>query len=120
MGSTSPTSRLPLRSKDASFSGELRKIRAANLDGYVVIVQLGAHNENMVKDLESSFQRLVFFAPAQVRQYIAADAQAYEGPAISSHRLAQLEADPPASYNDPHKLEGRVYRNAALGFSYQV
>src|ERR1035441_2031953 len=29
MGSTSPTSRLPLRSKDASFSGELRKIRAA-------------------------------------------------------------------------------------------
>src|ERR1035437_2912459 len=29
MGSTSPTSTLPLRSKDASFSGELRKIRAA-------------------------------------------------------------------------------------------
>src|ERR1035437_5195734 len=29
IGSTSPTSTLPLRSKDASFSGELRKIRAA-------------------------------------------------------------------------------------------
>ena len=95
-------------------------LAAANLDGYVVIVQLGAHNENMVKDLESSFQRLVFFAPAQVRQYIAADAQAYEGPAISSHRLAQLEADPPEGHIDPGRLEGRVYRNAALGFSYQV
>src|SRR5664280_1514228 len=95
-------------------------LAAANLDGYVVLVQLGAHNENMVKDLESSFQHLVFFAPAQVRQYIAADAQAYEGPAISSHRLAQLEADPPEGHIDPGKLEGNVYRNPVLGFSYQV
>ena len=99
---------------------EQHMLAAANLDGYVVLVQLGAHNENMVKDLESSFQHLVFFAPAQVRQYIAADAQAYEGPAISSHRLAQLEADPPEGHIDPGRLEGRVYRNPALGFSYQV
>ena len=99
---------------------EQHMLAAANLDGYVVLVQLGAHNENMVKDLESSFQHLVFFAPAQVRQYIAADAQAYEGPAISSHRLAQLEADPPEGHIDPGKLEGNVYRNPVLGFSYQV
>ena len=95
-------------------------LAAANLDGYVVLVQLEAHAEKMVKDLESSFQHLVFFAPAQVRQYIAADAQAYEGPAISSHRLAQLEADPPERHIDPGKIEGGVYRNPALGFTYQV
>jgi hypothetical protein len=95
-------------------------LAAANLDGYVVIVQLGAHNEKMVKDLESSFQQLVFFAPGQVRQYQAADAQAYEGPAISSHRLAQLEADPPQGHIDPGKIEGGVYTNLALGFTYQV
>jgi hypothetical protein len=95
-------------------------LATANLDGYVVLVQLEAHAEKMVKDLESSFQHLVFFAPAQVRQYIAADAQAYEGPAISSHRLAQLEVDPPERHIDPGKIEGGVYRNPALGFTYQV
>ena len=93
---------------------------AANLDGYVVIVQLSAHDEKMVKDLESSFQQVVFFAPGQLRQYLTADAQAYEGPAVSGHRLAQLEADPPEKHIDPGKLEGGVYRNPALGFSYQV
>ncbi len=95
-------------------------LAGANLDGYVVLMQLGAHNESMMKELESSLQHIVFFAPAQVRQYVTADAQAYEGPAISSHRLAQLEADPPKTHIAPGKIEGGVYRNPALGFSYQV
>ena len=99
---------------------EQHMLAAANLDSYVVIVQLGAHNEQMMKDLESSFQRLVFFPPAQARQYAAADAQAYEGPAISSHRLAQLEADPPKGHIDPGEIEGGVYRNPTLGLTYQV
>ena len=50
---------------------EQHMLAAAKLDSYVVIVQLGAHNEQMMKDLESSFQRLVFFPPAQARQYAA-------------------------------------------------
>jgi hypothetical protein len=95
-------------------------LAGANLAGYVVLMQLGAHNESTMKDLESSLQGIVFFAPAQVRQYITADAQPYEGPAISSHRLAQLQADPPENHIDPGKLEGTVYRNPALGLSYQV
>lgn len=95
-------------------------LAAANLDGYVVLVELGAHNEKMVKELESCFQHLVFFAPQKARQYITADAQPYEGPAISSHRLARLSADPPGSHIDPGKLESGIYRNAALGFSYQI
>ncbi len=99
---------------------EHHMLAAANLDGYVVLVQLGAHDEKMVKDLESAFQHLVFFATAQVRQYINADARAYEGPAISSHRMAQLRADPPRSHIDPGKLEGSVYRNSALGLRYQL
>ncbi len=95
-------------------------LAGANLDNYVVLVQLGARNESMVKELESSLQHIAFFAPSQVRQYITADAQAYEGPAISSHRLAQLESDPPGNHIDPGKLDGGVYRNPALGLSYQV
>jgi hypothetical protein len=99
---------------------EQHVLAAANFDSYVLLVQLGAHNEKMVKDLESSFQRITFFSPAHVRQYIEVDAQPYDGPAISSHRLAQLVADPPKSHIDPGKLEGSVYRNPGLGFSYQV
>lgn len=95
-------------------------LAAADLAGYLVLVQLGAHNESMVKELESSFQRIVFFEPGQARLYIVADAQAYEGPAISSHRLAQLEADPPNGHIDVGKLEGNIYHNPVLGFSYQV
>ena len=95
-------------------------LAGANLDGYVVLMLLGARNESMVKDLESSLQHIAFFAPAQVRQYITADAQPYEGPAISSHRLSQLEADPPGTHIDAGKIEGGVYRNPVLGLSYQV
>jgi hypothetical protein len=95
-------------------------LAAANLDSYLVIVQLGAHSESMVKQLESFFQRLAFFPAEQLRQHVVADAQAYEGPAISSHRLAQLRADPPRDHIDPGKIENGIYRNPALGFIYQV
>jgi hypothetical protein len=95
-------------------------LAAANLDGYVVMLELGARNGKTVKDLETCLQHVVFFVPAQVQQYIAADAQPYEGPAISSHRRAQLQSDPPKDHIDPGKIEGNVYRNSALGFTYQV
>jgi hypothetical protein len=93
---------------------------ATDVNGYVLIMQLGAHDSRIVKELESSFQQLVFFAPAQVKQYVKSDAQAYEGPAISSHRLAQLEADPPEGHINLGKFEGNVYHNTALGLTYQV
>jgi len=93
---------------------------AGNLDDYVLLVQFGAHNEKTVGELESSVRHIVFFPPAQVRQHVDGDAQAYEGPAISSHRLAQLKADPPESHIDPGKIEGGIYRNSALGLSYQI
>ncbi len=95
-------------------------LAAANLDGYVVMVELGARNEKTVKDLETCLQHIVFFVPAQVQQYVAADSQPYEGPAISSHRRAQLQSDPPKDHIDPGKIDGDVYRNPALGFTYQV
>src|SRR5208337_1122108 len=44
----------------------------------------------------------------------------YEGPAISSHRLAQFEADPPASHVSAGKFSGNVYENQTLGFAYRI
>ena len=93
---------------------------ASNLEGYAVVVVLAANNEKTVKELESSFQHVTFIAPAKVREYAGADAEEYEGPAISSHRLAQLQADPPANHIDAGKFSGNVYENQGLGFSYRI
>jgi len=93
---------------------------ATDLDGYVVLATLAANNEKTVKELETSFQHLTFLAPAQVRAYAGADAQEYEGPAISSQRLAKLLADPPANHIDAGKLSGNLYENQGLGFSYRI
>jgi hypothetical protein len=93
---------------------------ATSLDGYAVLAVLAANNEKTVKELETSFQHLTFIAPAQVRAYAGADAYEYEGPAISSHRLARLQADPPANHIDAGKLSGNLYENQGLGFSYRI
>lgn len=93
---------------------------ACNLDGYIVIARLGANNDKTVKELESSFQHIMFIAPMKVRDYAGTDAWEYEGPAISSHRLAQLEADPPANHIDAGKFTGNLYENQALGFRYHI
>ncbi len=93
---------------------------ACNLEGYVVVVMLGANDQKTVKDLEASFQRLTFVPPASARQAAGADAQEYEGPAISSHHLALLQADPPANHIDGGRVTGNVYENSGLGFSYRI
>jgi len=93
---------------------------ASNLEGYAVLAVLAANNEKTVKELELSFQHVTFIAPANVREFAGADAKEYEGPALSSHRLAQLQADPPASHIDAGEVLGNVYKNQGLGFSYPI
>jgi hypothetical protein len=93
---------------------------ATDLNGFTLLAVLAANNERTVKELETAFQHLTFMAPAQVRAYAGADAQEYEGPAISSHRLAQLLADPPANHIDAGKLSGHLYKNQGLGFTYRI
>ncbi len=93
---------------------------ACNLEGYAVLAFLSANNEKTVKELELAFQHLMFVEPAKVRAYAGADAREYEGPAISSHRLAQLEADPPANHIAAGTLSGSLYENQELGFSYRI
>ena len=74
---------------------------ALDLDGYVVEVMLAAHDDRLAKRLETSFAAAKFFEPSEVQQYAGAKAKLYEGPAMSAHRLATLEGDPPASHIRP-------------------
>jgi len=116
----------------ASFSGhqfylfetrrgvEQHMLLATTMGEYIVRVVLAAHDEKVVKRLETSFEHVAFFPAADARHYVEADAKAYDGPSVSSHRLALLESDPPAKHIDAGNISGDFYENAQLGFSYRI
>ncbi|MGA2371020.1 MAG: hypothetical protein ACLPPV_09105 [Candidatus Korobacteraceae bacterium] len=87
---------------------------------YILRVFLGAHDDQTVRQLVTSFEHVVFFAPADLRQYVEASARPYDGPSVSSHQLETLEADPPASHIDAGRINGDFYENPAIGFSYRI
>ncbi len=93
---------------------------ATDLDGYAVLAVVASNDEKTVKQLETSIQHLTFISAANARDHAGADAHEYEGPSISSHRLAELEADPPAKHIDPGKVSGNLYKNQTLGFTYPI
>ncbi len=99
---------------------EQHMLLATTMGEYIVRVVLAAHDEKTLKQLEVSFEHAVFFAPATVRTYLDADAKPYDGPSISSHRLAILESDPPAKHIDAGNISGDFYENSMLGFSYRI
>ena len=92
---------------------------ATELNGYVLLVVLGANDQQTVKALNSAFYRLKFFAPKEARQQAGPEAAAYEGPAISSQRLRELKASPPAERMDPGNIRDGVYRNTQIGLMYE-
>jgi hypothetical protein len=93
---------------------------ATTAGDYVLRIFLAAHDDKTVRQLESSFEHAVFFAPADLHQYVEAGARPYDGPSVSSHQLEALEADPPASRIDPGKINGDFYENPTIGFSYRI
>jgi hypothetical protein len=99
---------------------EQHVILATTIGDYILEIVVSAHDEKMVKRLETSVEHLEFFPPSNVRQYVLANSKTYDGPAISSHRLEEVEQNPPAKEIDPGKVNGDFYENAMLGFSYRV
>lgn len=99
---------------------EQHVVLATTLGDYILRVVLAAHDEKMVHKLEASFDRVMFFAPPELKQLVGSDAHAYDGPSVSSHRLATLETDPPASHIDPGTIRGDFYENPVIGFSYRI
>src|SRR5271166_1594626 len=100
--------------------GDQHMALATDLEGYTVLAVVAAGDEKTVKQLEASLQHLNFIPPARAREFAGTDAQEYEGPAISSHRLAEFEADPPAHHIDAGRFSGNLYENRTLGFAYRI
>ena len=95
-------------------------IMATTIGDYILEVIVAGHDEKVLKRLEASVQHVEFFTPADLRQHVDADSKSYDGPSISSHRLAVIEQNPPGKQIDPGKVEGDFYENATLGFSYRI
>jgi hypothetical protein len=100
--------------------GDQHLALASNLEGHALVVMLGANSGKIVKELESAFEHVTFITPAKVGELVGADAEEYDGPALSAHRLAQLQADPPANHIDAGKVSGNMYENQGLGFRYPI
>jgi hypothetical protein len=100
--------------------GDQHEALACNLEGHALVVMLGATNPKVVKELETAFEHVTFTAPAKVRELVGDDAEEYDGPSLSAHRLAQLQADPPANHIDTGRISGDMYENPQLGFRYPI
>jgi hypothetical protein len=92
---------------------------ATELNGYVLLVLLKANDPKMVKELATDFNQITFFAPKDAARYAGSDAVAYDGPAISAHRLSDVRASAPAEHMDPGKVDGNIYRNSQIGMLYE-
>ncbi len=99
---------------------EQHMIMATTIGDYILEVMVAGHDEKTVKRLVTSVEHLEFFPASDMQKYVQADSKAYDGPSISSHRLALLEENPPAKQIDPGKINGDFYENAMLGFSYRI
>lgn len=99
---------------------EQHVILATTIGDYILEIVVSAHDEKMVKRLETAVEHMEFFPPSSVPQYVLANSKPYDGPAVSSHRLEEVEQNPPAKEIDPGKVNGDFYENAMLGFSYRV
>lgn len=99
---------------------EQHMVMATTIGDYILLVMVAGHDEKVVKRLETSVQRLEFFPSSDVQKYVQADSKSYDGPSISSHRLALLEENPPGKQIDPGKINGDFYENSMLGFSYRI
>jgi hypothetical protein len=93
---------------------------ATDLNGYVLLVVLEANDAQMVKLLTSAFSRLRFFPSQEAQQHVGLGAVAYDGPAVSSQRLRELKATPPAEHMDPGRIDGNVYLNQEIGMRYEL
>jgi hypothetical protein len=99
---------------------EQHMMLATTIGDYILEIVVASHDEKTIKRLETAVQHLEFFPPESLKQYVAANSKAYDGPSISSHRLALLEENPPAKQIDSGKVSGDFYENAQLGFSYRI
>src|SRR5215471_816191 len=98
---------------------ELHVGLAAEMNGYVLDMDLGARDENVLQSLMSAVTQAEFFPPQEAHQRAGAKAATYRGPAISEEHLREVRESSPGDRIDPGKVSGNMYRNSQIGMTYQ-
>ena len=99
---------------------EQHAIFATELNGYLIRIAAAGRDSKLLQQVESAVMHMRFFPPASVGDYVGVGCEPYEGPAIPSHVIAQLQSDPPASKLGAGKVSGNVYENSVLGLGYDL
>ena len=94
-------------------------VLTAEMDGYVLSANLQARDPKMVRELMAAFSRIEFFPPKEAKDRAGAQAQAYQGPAISAQHLREVREGLPGQHIDPGKVKGRIYVNDQIGMTYE-
>jgi len=85
---------------------------------YILRIFLAAHDDRTLKQLESSFEHVVFFAPADLHRYVMLPRSLTMGlPSLPS--AGALEADPPPSASI-RQDQWRLLRERGHRFSYRI
>ena len=98
---------------------EQHVVLAAELSGYVLNVDLRAHNADLLHSLLAAFARAEFFPPQEAQRRAGAQTAIYQGPAISEQHLREVRESKPADQIDPGKVEGTLYLNSQIGMTYE-
>jgi hypothetical protein len=94
-------------------------VLAGEMNGYVLTADLRARDPKLVHDLLAAFSRTEFFPVQEAKNRAGAQAQIYQGPAISAQHLRDVRESRPADHIDPGKVAGNIYTNGQIGMTYQ-
>lgn len=95
-------------------------VYSTELDGYVLRIAAAGRESKLLQQIESAVTHMRFFPPASIGDYVGVGCEHYDGPAIPSHVIAQLKANPPARKLGAATLSGNVYENSVLGLGYEL
>ena len=99
---------------------EQHEVLATELNGYVLAGGSGSQRSPNGEVAGLGVQSAQVLSSPGGDTARRSQAVAYEGPAVSSQRLRELKASPPAETMDPGRIAGNVYLNAQIGMRYEL
>jgi hypothetical protein len=85
--------------------------------GFVLLFWMSSYNSGLAADFRQAFESMKFFDPAQAQQMAGSGSRPYL-PEAARMRMESMQ-DVDIAELDAGKLQGNLYLNSSLGFSYQ-
>ena len=85
--------------------------------GFVLLFWMSSYSSKLSADLRQAFESIKFFDPSHIQQIADADSQPYLPKSVRLRTASKPEVN--IAELDAGKLNGNLYVNRSLGFSYQ-